>query len=120
MTTTTETVDSTLVFDVDQYLEHEPFERAAEGVHERGERQVRLLYDLDTETDETVLRVIREYYLGGDLEKETGSDTETYRVEGGIVQNGPGYELERFIEDHFETDPGVVLTEEFETIVGPQ
>ena len=112
-----EQTESTLVFDVERYADYELFERVAEGVHERGNRKVEYIYDLDTETDETVLRVHARYYLNGDLKNESGY-TETYVVEDAIVQHaGTGYELEQFVQDNFEADPEVTLTDEFESMV---
>jgi hypothetical protein len=112
-----EQIESTLVFDVEHYNDYEPFVRVAEGIHERGDRKVEYLYNLDTETDETVLRVQTRYYLDNELKNESGRDTQTYVVEDGVVQHAQGYELEQFIEDNFEVDPEVVLRDEFESMV---
>jgi len=112
-----EQIESTLVFDVERYADYELFERVAEGVHERGNRKVEYIYDLDTETDETVLRVHARYYLDGDLKNES-EKTQTYVVEDGTVQHaGTGYGLEQFVRDNFEVDPEITLTDEFESMV---
>jgi len=112
-----EQAESTLVFDVEHYADYEPFERVAEGAHERGNRKVEYIYDLDTETDETVLRVHARYYLDGDLKNES-THTQTYVVEDNTVQHaGTGYELEQFVRDNFGIDPEVTLTDEFESMV---
>jgi hypothetical protein len=112
-----EQIESTLVFDVENYDDYEPFERVAEGIHERGERKVKYIYDLDTETDETVLRVHTRYHLGGELKNESSGSMQDYTVEDGIVQHGSGYELEQFVKDNFSGDPQITITDEFESMV---
>lgn len=111
-------IGSTLVFNVEHYNDYEPFERVAEGIHERGERRVEYIYDLDTETDETVLRVHTQYFLNGELKNESGRSTQTYAVVDGMVQHaGQEYELKQFVQDNFNGDIEITMTDEFESMV---
>jgi hypothetical protein len=119
-----EQIESTLVFDVDHYdADRDPRERIAEGVHERGDRKVERLYDLDTEEFERYggakkLRCHARYYVDGELKNQTGRMHQTHDVVDGIVQHdGVESELHEFIKANFSNDPELELTEVFEDYV---
>lgn len=114
-------VESTLVFDVEKYRDYEPYERVAEGIHERGRRKVEMFYELDYEGEETMLRVHTKYYLDGELKNESqagyGRRTSYPVQDGQVMHTDTGQELEEFIEANFMADPEVSVGDEFESMV---
>lgn len=105
-----EQIESTLVYDTEKYDEHEPYERVAEGIHERGRRKMEYIYDIDHEGAETTLRVYTRYYLDGELENESCGSAGAYPVRD-------SQDLHEFIEDNFNADPEVSLGDEWESMV---
>jgi len=113
-----EQIESTLVFDVKHYRDYEPFVRVAEGIHERGERKVEYIYDLDTETEPIMLRVQSRFYLNGELKNQSNRNAQVYEVKAGNVQHaGSEFELHQFVQDNFEAGREVALTDVFEDYV---
>lgn len=115
--TTEEQIGTTLVFDVEHYADYDPFERVAEAVITRGNREVKYVYDISSESDENELQVYAYYYLDGELKNESNVN-QTYPVEDGTVYHtSSGQELREFIEANAFADPEVSLTGEFESMV---
>jgi len=115
--TVEEQIETTLTFDVEQYLDYEPFERVAEAVIERGSRRVDYIYDIIHEDDTNTLRVSAKYYLDGELVNDSVT-TQKYETDGDrVYHTDDGQELRDFIEANAFADPEVTLTEEFESMV---
>ena len=111
------TIETTLVKINDHYAEHEPFDRVAEAVIERGDRRVDYIYDISYEDEKPVLCVNSRYYLNGELENESNT-TQTYPTDGDCVYHTQsGEELYEFIKANAFADPKVSLTDEFESMV---
>jgi len=115
-------IDSTLVFDTDERYPTSPIrELVAEGIHERGERSVRVEYVLDTEVeDEPKLTATRYYRLGGDRRNQDSGLTWslTEQDDGAFIVDENGQELPAFIEDAFHADPEIEVGEAFDEMVG--
>lgn len=116
-----EDIESTLVFDVEKYAQHEPYERIAEGVYEWENRKTEYLYDLDNETDTPELTVQVRYYEDGELMNESDvgyKRGEVYHVTGDAVKHaGEEVPMETFVEENFRVDPVVSVTDEWESMV---
>jgi hypothetical protein len=110
---------STLTFDTDErFRDYEPYRLLAEGIHERGERSVRVTYVLDTEVDDERQLIVKRFFrIGGERKNQGSAETWDLTWNGGL---GDGYtvdyngqSLQAFIRDEFESDPEVELGEAF-------
>lgn len=113
-----EQIETTLAFDVEHYADHDPFDRVAEAVLTRGDREVMYVYDIRRrEGEQDELQVHRYYSLEDDLVNESNVP-QTYPIEDGVVYHtDSGQELREFIKANAFADPEISLTDEFESMV---
>jgi hypothetical protein len=114
-------IDSTLVFDPDERYPDDFYTLVAGGIHERGERSVRVEYVLNTEVeDEPQLMTASYYRLNGDRRNEDSGLTWslTEQDDGTFVVDCNGQELHAFIEDAFNIDPEIEVGAAFDEMVG--
>jgi len=114
-------INSTLAFDPDGRYPDDFYTVLAEGIHERGNRSVRVEYVLDTEVEgEPKLTATRYYRLGGDRRNEDSGLTWslTEQDDGTFVVDCNGQELHAFIEDAFNIDPEIEVGAAFDEMVG--
>lgn len=110
--------DSTLTFETDERFPNSPiYELVAEGIHERGERSVRVAYVLDTEI-ESILSVTRYYRVGGErVNEDSGVEWSLTETHDGYTVDYNGQTLREFVRDNFEADPETETGEAFDSMV---
>jgi hypothetical protein len=112
-----EQIESTLVFDTNErYPRDDRRTLAAEGIHECGERKVRIEYSLFIENS-AHLHAQRYFIVDGEQRNEHRSEWEVSAGDAGYTVDHNGQELNEFITDNFQADPEIELTDAFEDMV---